>query len=63
MRYPPFFSQSQGRKQPMISQSAVAKKQRGFEHISLQVRIYLNIIPDDGLFHTCRRVCRLFALV
>jgi hypothetical protein len=30
----PFFSQSQGRKQPMISHSAVAKKQRRFDHIS-----------------------------
>lgn len=35
----------------MILLSAVAKKkQRRFEHISRQVRIYLDIIPDDILY-------------
>lgn len=43
----PRFSQSHGKKHPMISHSAVAKKQRRFEHFSRFVRIDLDIIRDN----------------
>jgi hypothetical protein len=61
----PFFSQSQGRKHPMISHSAVAKKQRRFNHFGRHVRIDLTIIPDNALYFSIPAawVCRHFGLV
>lgn len=49
----------------MISHSAVAKKQSGFEHIYGHVMIYLDIIPDDIVYFSIPvpRVCRYFSLV